>query len=151
MSDPKQPSALDPIEAAFKKLGWSYERLEGGGENGASLLLVLPETDCLVELFSDGRFACQFGVDMEEMRNQLTGDQTEDMADDELVRVARYHLKPIVDRYRAALLKQGFEEGIDATPDHYAITFQTVLDLSNPAQTVHQMAKYLLVFEKPSQ
>jgi hypothetical protein len=88
---------------------------------------------------------------MEEMRNQLTGDQTEDMADDELVRVARYHLKPIVDRYRAALLKQGFEEGIDATPDHYAITFQTVLDLSNPAQTVHQMAKYLLVFEKPSQ
>ena len=149
MSDPKHFSALDKVEAAFKKLGWSYERFEGGGENGSSLLLVLPETDCLVELFSDGRLACQFGVDMEEMRNLLTGDQTEDMADDELVRVARYHLKPIVDRYRAALLKQGFEEGIEATPDHYAITFQTRLDLSNPDQAVHQVAQYLLTFEKP--
>jgi hypothetical protein len=150
MSEPKQASALDKVETAFKKLGWSYERLEGYSDHGASLLLVLPETDCLVELFSDGRFACQFGVDMEEMRNLLTGDQTEDMADDELVRVARYHLKAIVDRYRAALLKQGFEEGIEATPDHYAITFQTHLDLSNPDQVVHQVAQYLLTFEKPA-
>ncbi len=149
MSDPNHSSALDPIEAAFKKLGWSYERLEGG-DSGGSLLLVLPETDCLVELFSDGRFACQFGVDMEEMRNLLTGDQTEDMADDELVRVARYHLKAIVDRYRPALLKQGFEEGIEATADHYAITFQTMLDLSHPDQVVHRVAQYLLTFEKPA-
>lgn len=150
MSEPKQASALDKVEAAIKKLGWSYERLEGYGDAGGSLLLVLPETDCLVELFSDGRFACQFGVDMEEMRNLLTGDQTEDMADDELVRVARYHLKAIVDRYRAALLKQGFEEGIEATPDHYAITFHTRLDLSNPEKAVHQVAQYLLTFEKPA-
>lgn len=150
MSEPKQASALDKVETAFKKLDWSYERLEGYSDHGTSLLLVLPETDCLVELFSDGRFACQFGVDMEEMRNLLTGDQTEDMADDELVRVARYHLKAIVDRYRAALLKQGFEEGIEATPDHYAITFQTRLDLSNPDQVVHQVAQYLLTFEKPA-
>ncbi|HEY5594950.1 MAG TPA: hypothetical protein VIL61_07320, partial [Nitrospiria bacterium] len=104
----------------------------------------------LVELFSDGRFACQFGVDMEEMRNLLTGDQTEDMADDELVRVARYHLKAIVDRYRAALLKQGFEEGIEATPDHYAITFHVMLDLSHPDRAVHQVAQYLLALETPS-
>ena len=150
MSDPKQSSALDKVEEAFKKLGWSYERLEGG-DSGGSLLLVLPETDCLAELYSNGRFACQFGVDMEEMRNLLTGDQTEDMADDELVRVARYHLKAIVDRYRPALLKQGFEEGIEATADHYAITFHIMLDLSRPAQAVHQMAQYLLTFEKPSQ
>ncbi|MBI3811545.1 MAG: hypothetical protein HY283_05000 [Nitrospirae bacterium] len=150
MSEPKQTSALDPIEATIKKLGWSYERLEGYIDNGGSLLLVLPDTDCLVELFSDGRFACQFGVDMEEMRNLLTGDQTEDMADDELVRVARYHLKAIVDRYRAALLSQGFEEGIEATPDHYAITFQTRLDLSSPEKAVHQVAQYLLTFEKPA-
>jgi hypothetical protein len=149
MSDPNQSSALDPIEAAFKKLGWSYERLEGG-DSGDSLLLVLPESDCLVELYSNGRLACQFGVDMDEMRNQLTGSQTEDMADDELVRVARYHLKPIVDRYRAALLKQGFEEGIEATQDHYAITFQTQLDISNPEKAVHQVAQYLLTFEKPA-
>ncbi|MEK6684409.1 MAG: hypothetical protein AABY46_07100 [Nitrospirota bacterium] len=149
MSDPKQSSSLDKVEEAFKKLGWSYERLEGG-DSGGSLLLVLPEMDCLVELFSDGRFACQFGVDMEEMRNLLTGDQTEDMADDELVRVARYHLKSIVDRYRAALLKEGLDEGIEATPDHYAITFETRLDLSAPEQVTHKAARCLLALGTPS-
>jgi len=149
MSDLKNSSALNEVESVFKKLGWSYERLEGG-ESGDSFLLVLPEMDCLAEIFSDGRFAFQFGVDMEEMRNQLTGDQTEDMADDELVRVARYHLKPIVDRYRASLLTQGFEEGTEATADHYAITFQTRIDLSKPEQAVHRMAQYLLIFEKPA-
>ncbi len=150
MSESKQASALDKVEAAIKKLGWSYERLEGYSDHGSSLLLVLPETDCLVELYSDGRFACQFGVDMEEMRNLLTGDQTEDMADDELVRVARYHLKSIVDRYRPSLLKQGFEEGTEATADHYAITFQLHLDLSHPEKAVHQIAQHLLVIEKPA-
>lgn len=150
MSDPDRGAALEDVEAAFQKLGWSFERFEGGDEHGRSLLLNLPEADCLVELSSDGLFACQFGVDMEEMRNLLTGDQTEDMADDELVRVARYHLKTIVDRYRAALLKAGLEEGVDATSDHYAITFQTMLDLSHPDQVVHQVARYLLAFEKPA-
>lgn len=148
MSDSDPRAALGEVEAAFQKQGWSFERLEGGDGPGASLLLNLPEADCLVELFSDGRFACQFGVDMEEMRNLLTGDQTEDMADDELVRVARFHLKTIVDRYRAALLKAGLEEGVDATSDYYAITFQTMLDLSRPDQVVHEVARYLLAFEK---
>jgi hypothetical protein len=148
MSDSDRRAALDEVESAFQRLGWSYERLEGGDGHGASLLMNLPEADCLVELYSDGHFACQFGVDMEEMRNLLTGDQTEDMADDELVRVARYHLKTIVDRYRPALLKAGLEEGVDATSDHYAITFQTMLDLSHPDQVVHQVARYLLAFEK---
>jgi hypothetical protein len=150
MSDSDRRAALGEIEAAFQRLGRSTERLEGGDGHGASLLLNVPEADCLVELSSDGRFACQFGVDMEEMRNLLTGDQTEDMADDELVRVARYHLKTIVDRYRAALLNAGLVEGVDATSDYYAITFQTMLDLSRPDEVVHQVARYLLVFEKPA-
>ncbi|MBI3597433.1 MAG: hypothetical protein HY203_09800 [Nitrospirae bacterium] len=150
MSSPENRPLLDDIEAAFKKLGWSYERLTGEGEHGGSLLLNLPEADCLVELFGDGRLACQFGVDMEEMRNLLTGDQTEDMADDELVRVARYHLKAVVDRYRAALLREGLEETAEATPDHYAIVFQTVLDLSSPQQVAHKVARCLLALEGPA-
>ncbi|HEY5594398.1 MAG TPA: hypothetical protein VIL61_04480 [Nitrospiria bacterium] len=149
MSDPKQSSALDKVEEAFKKLGWSYERLEGG-DSGGSLLLVLPETDCLAELYSNGRFACQFGVDMEEMRNLLTGDQTEDMADDELVRVARYHLKTIVDRYRSVLLQEGLEEAVDATEHYYAIAFRTQLDLSDPQKALHHIARCLLAIEKHS-
>jgi len=148
VSGTEQRPLLDGVEAAFKKSGWSYERLDGPG--GGSLLLNLPEADCLVELFGDGRLACQFGVDMEEMRNLLTGDQTEDMADDELVRVARYHLKPIVDRYRAALLREGLEEGVDATSDHYAIVFQAVLDLSSPQQVAHKVARCLLALEEPA-
>ncbi|MBI3611511.1 MAG: hypothetical protein HY204_12530 [Nitrospirae bacterium] len=149
MSNPERRSVLDDIEAAVQQSGWSYERL-GDGESGGSLLLAAPEPDCLAELFSDGRFACQFGVDMEEMRSLLTGDQTEDMADDELVRVARYHLKPIVDRHRAALLKEGLEEGIEATPDYYAITFQTRLDLSDPQKAMHRIARCLLALERPT-
>lgn len=148
MSDPDDRSALDNIEEAVKKSGWSYERLGDGG--GGSLLLAAAEANCLVELFSDGRLACQFGVDMEEMRGLLTGDQTEDMADDELVRVARYHLRPIVDRYRAALLKEGLEETVEATPDYYAISFQIRLDLSNPRQVMHHVARCLLALEQAS-
>jgi len=63
------------------------------------------------------------------------------------VRSARYHLKRIVDRYRAALLKAGFQEGIDATADHYAITFDTRIDLSDPQRVVHEIARHLLALD----
>lgn len=148
MSESEKASNLDELEALMKGLGWSFERLEEELGTGVSLLLETPEEDCLVEIFSDGRLACQFGVDMEEMRNLLTGDQTEDMQDDELVRVARDHLRPIVGRYRQALIKEGLEEGVDATPDYYAILFETRVDLSDTQKVMHDLARYLLVFEK---
>lgn len=138
-------SSLEEIEKEIASLNWSYERLDG---ETSSLLIDTPYADCLVELYSDGRFAIQFGVDMEEMRSLLTGDQTEDMADDELVRVARYHLKPIVDHFRPPLLREGMEEGVDATPHFYAVTFSAKLDLSDPKEAVHRMAAYLLALEK---
>ena len=147
MPGPERDTLLDGIAEAMKKAGLSYERLGG---DGGSLVLDTPETDCLVELSSDGRFACQFGVDMGEMRNLLTGEQTEDMADDELVRVARYHLKTIVDRYRSVLLQEGLEEAVDATEHYYAIAFRTQLDLSDPQKALHHIARYLLAIEKRS-
>ena len=150
MSDPESPSLLGRMMEVFDAAGWSYEPLEESGGFVRSLILENPDPDCLVELFTNGRLACQFGVDMEEMRNLLTGDQTEDMQDDELVRVARYHLKPIVDRYRTALRKEGFEEGEDATPDYYAITFGVQLDLSDARKAMHEIARYLLVLGSPS-
>jgi len=121
VSEAEQTSGLDLIEAEMEKAGWKYESLGSDEGTVGSLLIETDESDCLVEIFPDGRFACQFGVDIEEMRSLLTGDQTEDMQDDELVRVVRYHLKPIVDRYRALLLKEGLEEGVDATPHYYAM------------------------------
>ena len=148
MSGSEKSAPLAGLEETMKSLGWAFKRL--GEESGPerSLLLETPEEDCLVELFPDGRLACQFGVDMEEMRNLLTGDQTEDMQDDELVRVARYHLKSIVDRYRKALIKEGLEEGVDVTEDYYAIVFDTRMDLSDKQKVMHDLARYLLIFEK---
>ena len=151
MSESSAGSGLERIEAEMKKAGWSYDRLEGDEAASGTLLIETDEPDCLMELFPDGRLACQFGVDMEEMRNLLTGDQTEDMQDDELVRVARYHLKAIVDRYRVILLKEGMEEGVDATAHYYAIIFDTRLDLENPQKAMHDMARFLLVFEESMQ
>ncbi len=150
LNDSESAASFDRIEEFLKKSGWSYERLDSGEATDGSFILETSEPDCLVELFLDGRLAFQFGVDMEEMRSLLTGDQTEDMADDELVRVARYHLKPIVDRYRLPLVREGLEETVDATPDYYSITFEKHLDLSDPMRAMHEVARCLMILEKTS-
>lgn len=147
MANPEDAASLEIIEQTLKQSGRTYERLNSSS-GAASLLLETKESDCVVEIFSDGRFACQFGVDMEEMRNLLTGNQTEDMADDELVRVARYHIRPIVDRHRFALLREGFVEEVDANPDYYAITFHTYLDLADPQETIRRMEIIIALLEK---
>ncbi|HEY4485128.1 MAG TPA: hypothetical protein VI702_02235 [Nitrospiria bacterium] len=139
---------LDGIEAALKKAGVGCERMAG---SEGSLMIGAPDEDSVVELYPDGRFACQFGVDMEELRGLLTGDQTEDMADDELVRVARYHLKPTVDRHRAALIKEGLEESVDATKDYYAIVFGASFDLSDPQSVLQKITRILAVLKKAPQ
>lgn len=136
-------SALAAVEALIHQAGWECEVLQGEKEEDRSLILARPTDDCLVELFADGRFAVQFGVDMEEMRNLLTGDQTEDMGDDELVRVARYHLKNQLDRFRPVLQAQGLVQGEDATEDYYAVTLETKLDLSDPSSVFARLAELL--------
>ncbi|MBI5197565.1 MAG: hypothetical protein HZA19_03040 [Nitrospirae bacterium] len=138
----------EAVEAAVKRGGRPYEHLSSGEQT--SLLIETREADCVVELYPDGRLACQFGVDMEEMRNLLTGEQTEDMADDELVHVARYHLKPLLDRYRPVFLRAGFTEEVDANTDYYAVAFRINLDLSDPTAAVQQMERYLAILEKSS-
>ncbi|HEY5647960.1 MAG TPA: hypothetical protein VIU33_00565 [Nitrospiria bacterium] len=139
-------SPLGPVEDKIRRAGWECEVLQGERPDDRSLILARPTDDCLVELYADGRFAVQFGVDMEEMRNLLTGEQTEDMGDDELVRVGRYHLKSQVDRYRSALLEKGLTQGEDATEDYYAVTFETRVDLSDPSSAFTRLSGLLQVF-----
>ena len=103
---------------------------------GDSLLFQIEKADCLVELWADGRLCCQFGIDMEELRLLLAGSSTEDIAEDELQRVARDHLRPMVNKYRGALLSDGFEETVDTSEQHYAICFVKTLDLSSPETVV---------------
>ncbi|HSG06402.1 MAG TPA: hypothetical protein VLB09_08390 [Nitrospiria bacterium] len=136
-------SPLFQIEERARRAGWDFEALQGSRPEDRSLILARPSDDGMVELFADGRFAVQFGVDMEEMRNLLTGEQTEDMGDDELVRVARYHLKDQVDRFKPVLLKMGFVQGEDATEDYYAVTFETRLDFSDPDKTMKRLTELL--------
>ncbi len=139
----KAVSPLTALESLIRRAEWDCEVLQGEKAEDRSLILARPTDDCLVELFSDGRFAVQFGVDMEEMRSLLTGDQTEDMADDELVRVARYHLKNQLDRFRPVMLAQGLVEGEDATEDYYAVTLETTLDLSDASSAFTRLTKLL--------
>ena len=148
MNDGNALKNWETVEQILRQAGRPCERLSSDPQD-ASLLVETLEMDCVVEMFPDGRFACQFGADMEEMRSLLTGGQTEDMADDELVRVVRNHLKPLVDRYRSAFLRAGFTEEVNANPDYYAIAFQTYLDLSDPMAAVQQMERYLAILEKP--
>ena len=136
-------SPLAAVESLIRGAEWECEVLQGEKTEERSLILARPTDDCLVELFSDGRFAVQFGVDMEEMRSLLTGDQTEDMADDELVRVARFHLKTQLDRFRPAMLAQGLVEGEDATEDYYAVTLETTLDLSDASSAFSRLGELL--------
>jgi hypothetical protein len=139
-------TAWEALESALRRSGRAFEPLNSDQQR--SLLIETREPECVVELHRDGRLAFQFGVDMEELRNLLTGEQTEDMADDELVRVARYDLKPVLDKYRRVLLNHGFTEEVEATPDYYAVSFQVPLDLSDPVAAVGKMERYLALIEK---
>jgi hypothetical protein len=91
------------------------------------LLLARDDLAGLVELCADGRLIVLFGVDMDELRTLVSGDATEDLSDDELARVARDQLRPTVNAHKPWLKSDGFEEGIDASADHYAITFTKAL------------------------
>ena len=118
------------IEEGLKKAGIACQYANQESVN--SILIPVKTADCLVELYSDGRLSCQFGVDMEELRTLLAGDTTEDIAEDELQRVARDHLRPLCHKYRPILINNGFEETIDVTEDYYAISFVKSVDLSDP-------------------
>jgi len=118
-------------------LGLPSQILKNG--EGESLLVESEKTDCIVEVQGTGHLSVQFGVDMEELRTLLGGDTTEDIAEDELQRVARDHLRPVCNKFRSKLLAQGFEESLDAAKEYYAICFVKPLDSGNEGGVVSEL------------
>lgn len=87
---------------------------------------------CLVEIDPAGSIRCQFGVDLDELRDLIAGSATEDLGEDELVRAARYHLQTIAKPFAARLVADGFVEEYEVTPEHAVISYVHPVDLSHP-------------------
>ena len=81
------------------------------------------EEGSVLHLGTDGILTCSFKVDLEEIRMLVSGDSTEDLSEDELCRVAREELRPMVDRYRRKFMQASFDEGVESNRDQYAIVF----------------------------
>ena len=135
---------LTTIQEQLREAGLSFERIEQ--EGGVSLLHSVEKEDCIVELWTNGRLSVQFGMDMDELRTLLAGSTTEDIAEDELQRVARDHLRPSVQRYRSKLIALDFREGIEVTEEYYAMSFQKTLVFAGPSDAISQIKNCLQLF-----
>ena len=94
----------------------------------------------------DGRLSVQFGMDMEELRTLLAESSTEDIAEDELQRVAKDHLRPMVQRYRPKLVALGFQEGKEVTEEYYAMSFQKTVLVADASDVISQVQDCLHLF-----
>lgn len=135
---------LTTVQEQLRDVGLPFERIEQ--EGGFSLLYAIEKDDCVVELWTDGRLSIQFGMDMGELRTLLAGSTTEDIAEDELQRVAKDHLRPMAKRYRSRLVALGFQEGTEVTEEYYAMSFQKTMDFSDPSQIISQVKACLHLF-----
>ena len=90
--------------------------------------------DCVLRMGDNGVLTCSFKVDLEEIRTLISGDTTEDLSEDELCRVAREELRPVVDRHRRSFRQAGFEEAIESDHDRYAIVFTKSLMGTTPEE-----------------
>jgi len=99
------------------------------------------EESFALHLGTNGILTCSFKVDMEEIRMLVSGDTTEDLSEDELCRVAREELRPMVDRYRRRFMQTGFEEGVESDRDQYAIVFTKSLSGMTPHEASEEFKK----------
>ena len=97
-------------------------------EPGGALALPLAIEGWMLEITPDGRMICQTGVDMDDIKSLLSDGTPEDLGTDELAKQAKYYLQPTVAKFRAALLRAGFEETTEMTEEYVAVTFHRTLD-----------------------
>jgi hypothetical protein len=133
---PSNPQ-LSLILRQIREKGFPFEPLRQA--EGESVLYRADKADCVIELWDSGRLTCQFGIDMEELRNLVSGSGNEDIAEDELQRVARDHLRPLSRRYGPGLKELGYEEIVDTAEHHYAISFEKTLNLSDPPAVLSEI------------
>ncbi len=136
------PDARVNVMDAVKK--WLEARGLGVDSNGdGGLAFEAARGHCLVEVDPLGFVRCQFGVDLEELRDLIAGSATEDLAEDELIRGARYHLQTIAKPYAARLTAAQFAEEYEVTADHAVIGYTHPVDLSQPDNVVPVLARCL--------
>jgi hypothetical protein len=123
---------------------WLEARGVGVDSNGAGgLAFEAARGHCLVEVDPAGFVRCQFGVDLEELRDLIAGSATEDLGEDELIRGARYHLQTIAKPYAARLTAAQFAEEYEVTADHAVIGYIHPVDLSQQDHVVPVLTRCL--------
>lgn len=100
-------------------------------EPNGPLLMDLGDDGWLLEIQSEGRVLCQYGVAMDEVMALMSDGTPEDLGTDEVAKQAKYFLQPTVSKYRALLLQSGFIEETEMTDEFVAITFARPVDLQN--------------------
>ena len=127
---------VETVKAWLEDRGYHVD-LDGG----RIVSFTAAEGECLVEVDPAGRVLCQFGIDLDELRNLIAGAATEDLGDDELQRAARYHLQTLTKRYQGRFLASGFAEEYDVTADHAVISFTHPVDYTRPDAVVAVLSR----------
>jgi hypothetical protein len=117
---------IDAVQSWLESRGVRVDR------SGSALTFEAARDQCLVEIDSAGVVRCQFGVDLEELRDLIAGSATEDLGEDELVRAARFHLQTIAKPFAARLTAGSFAEEYEVTADHAVISYVHAVDFSQP-------------------
>lgn len=117
-------------------------------EPGGALALDLESDGWLLELTPDGRCMCQHGIALEDVKSLISDGTPEDLGTDEVAKQAKYFLQPAVARFRPALAKQGFEEGVAMNEEYVAITFEKPVDWAQLDQ-VEALVKWCQQHIKP--
>jgi hypothetical protein len=131
-----EASTIDAVKTWLESRGVLVDR-DGNG----SLSFMAARDQCLVEVDPAGFVRCQFGVDLEELRDLIAGSATEDLGEDELVRAARYHLQTIANPYAARLTAGRFAEEYEVTSEHAVISYVHVVDFSQPDTAMPVLAR----------
>jgi hypothetical protein len=101
--------------------------------------------DCLVEVDPAGLIRCQFGIDLDELRDLIAGSATEDLGEDELVRAARYHLQTLAKPYAARFAKEQFVEEYEVTDAYAVISYTHPIEVSRVDTVVPVLSRCLAI------
>ena len=128
MSDGTSP-AWAALRASLAPTFPQLQELEAGG----ALSMDLGSDGWLLELTTDGRLVCQYGVAIDDVMTLLSDGTPEDLGTDEIAKQAKYFIQPAVSKYRALLLKSGFSEQTEMNDEYVAARFERSVNLTNPA------------------
>ena len=128
MNDGASP-AWAALRASLAPTFPQLQELEAGG----ALSMDLGSDGWLLELTTDGRLVCQYGVAIDDVMTLLSDGTPEDLGTDEIAKQAKYFIQPAVSKYRALLLKSGFSEQTEMNDEYVAARFERSINLTNPA------------------